>query len=139
MTDATAEPTDEPTSEQPVVLVSNRGPVSYGLDGTPKRGTGGLVTALMGLASHRNSVWVASALGEGDAKVSREAGNEPISIEAPTGGEFAVRLVESDDAAYDQFYNVVSNPMLWFIQHYLWDLSNAPYIRQAEIDAFNIG
>ncbi len=139
MTDPSPADSADDAREQPVVLVSNRGPVSYAADGTSKRGTGGLVTALMGLASHRHSVWVASALGEGDAKVAREAGDEPISIESPTGGTFDVRLVESDDKAYDQFYNVVANPMLWFIQHYLWDLSNAPYIRQAEIDAFNEG
>ena len=29
--------------------------------------------------------------------------------------------------------------MLWFIQHYLWDLSNAPDIRQAEVDAWEDG
>jgi trehalose 6-phosphate synthase len=29
--------------------------------------------------------------------------------------------------------------MLWFIQHYLWDLSNAPDIRQEEVDAFDFG
>ena len=29
--------------------------------------------------------------------------------------------------------------MLWFIQHYLWDLSNAPDIRQAERDAWEHG
>ena len=37
--------------ETPVVLVSNRGPVTFEDDGTVKRGTGGLVTALTGLAS----------------------------------------------------------------------------------------
>jgi trehalose 6-phosphate synthase len=132
-------PTEATPAEQPIVLVSNRGPVSYSLDGTAKRGTGGLVTALMGLASHRESVWVASSLTEGDALVAREAGDEPVPIDAPTGGTFAVRLVESDEAQYDQFYNVVANPMLWFIQHYLWDLSNAPYIRAAETDAWNEG
>ena len=35
-----------------------------------------------------------------------------------------------DPTAYDRFYNVIANPILWFIQHYLWDLSNAPDIRQ---------
>ena len=50
-----------------------------------------------------------------------------------------MRLVASDSAAYDRFYNVVANPMLWFIQHYLWDLSNAPDIRQHEVDAFEHG
>ncbi len=129
----------ERTGDQPVVLVSNRGPVSYGTDGSAKRGTGGLVTALMGLASHRQSVWVASSLTEGDRAVAERAGAEAIEIEAPTGGAFDVRLVNSDPEAYDGFYNIIANPMLWFIQHYLWDLSNAPYIRQGEIDAFDYG
>ena len=29
--------------------------------------------------------------------------------------------------------------MLWFIQHYLWDLSNAPDIRRHEVEAFEEG
>ena len=50
-------------SEQPpLVLVSNRGPVTYQEDGSVKRGTGGLVTALTGLASHRDAIWIASAM-----------------------------------------------------------------------------
>jgi trehalose 6-phosphate synthase len=52
---------------------------------------------------------------------------------------YRVRLVESDPEAYDRFYNVVANPLLWFIQHYLWDLSNAPDIRQNEVIAFEHG
>src|SRR5439155_420763 len=58
---------------------------------------------------------------------------------APQGGDVLVRLVESDPDAYDRFYNVFANPMLWFIQHYLWDLSNAPDIRRHEIEAFEFG
>ena len=34
---------------------------------------------------------------------------------------------------------MIANPILWFIQHYLWDLSNAPDIRQAEVDAWEEG
>src|SRR3712207_2028026 len=65
----------------------------------------------------------------------------PISFEvsSPAGGQYLVRLVESDPDAYDRFYNVVANPMLWFIQHYLWDLSNAPDIRRHEVDAYENG
>ena len=44
------------------------GPVTFQDDGTVKRGTGGLVTALTGLASHRDAVWIASALTDGDAR-----------------------------------------------------------------------
>ena len=34
---------------------------------------------------------------------------------------------------------MIANPILWFIQHYLWDLSNAPDIRQEEIEAWEHG
>ena len=50
-----------------------------------------------------------------------------------------MRFVESDAEAYDRFYNIIANPMLWFIQHYLWDLSNAPDIRRHEVEAFEEG
>ena len=55
------------------------------------------------------------------------------------GIEYRVLLVDSDADAYDRFYNVIANPILWFIQHYLWDLSNAPDIRQEELDAWDFG
>ncbi len=127
------------SGETPVVLVSNRGPVTFEDDGTVKRGTGGLVTALTGLASHRRAVWVASAMTEADGARAREAGQRPFAVRSPTGGEYLVRLVESDPVAYDRFYNIFANPMLWFIQHYLWDLSNAPDVRRNEIEAFEYG
>src|SRR5690349_15458689 len=127
-------------SEQPpLVLVSNRGPVTYQDDGSVKRGTGGLVTALTGLASHRDAVWIASAMTDKDAEVSREHDGKPFEVEAPEGGTFRVYFVESDPEAYDRFYNIIANPMLWFIQHYLWDQSNAPDIRRHEVEAFEHG
>jgi len=120
----------------PLVLVSNRGPVTFDDDGVAQRGGGGLVTALTGLASHRDAVWVASAMSDGDIAVAEEAGGKAITVEAPGGGEYEVRLVVSEPEVYDAFYNIFANPMLWFIQHYLWDLSNAPDVRQNEINAF---
>jgi len=123
----------------PLVLVSNRGPVTFQDDGSVKRGTGGLVTALTGLASHRDAIWIASAMTDRDSEVSEEHGGRPFSVEAPHGGEFRVRFVASDPDAYDAFYNVFANPMLWFIQHYLWDQSNAPDIRRQEVEAFELG
>src|SRR5262249_44331945 len=123
----------------PLVLVSNRGPVTFQEDGSIQRGSGGLVTALTGLASHRRAVWIASAMSEQDAEVSRSHGGGAFPVRSPTGGEFEVRLVVSDPLAYERFYNVFATPMLWFIQHYLWDLSNAPDIRREEIEAFEFG
>jgi trehalose 6-phosphate synthase len=122
-----------------LVLVSNRGPVTFEADGSVSRGGGGLVTALTGLASHREVVWVASAMTEHDAAAAARNGQRPFEVRSPSGGTYLVRLVESDPDAYDRFYNIFANPMLWFIQHYLWDLSNAPDIRRNEIEAFEFG
>src|ERR671925_2296081 len=128
-----------PDPNAPLVLVSNRGPVTFQEDGSVKRGTGGLVTALTGLASHRDAVWIASALTDGDVKKAKEEGDEPFTVRSPAGGEYQVRLVASDPDAYDRFYSIFANPILWFIQHYLWDLSNAPDIRRHEVEAFEFG
>src|SRR5690348_13256722 len=122
-----------------LVLVSNRGPVTFGPDGEIRRGTGGLVTALIGLASHREVTWIASAMTDEDVAATEEHNGKPFTVEAPGGGTYRVKMVTSDPDAYDRFYNITANPMLWFIQHYLWDLSNAPDIRRNETEAFEFG
>ena len=73
-----------------------------------------------------------------DVAVARETDGEPIELELG-GVSYDVCLVESDPDAYDRFYNVIANPILWFVQHYLWDLSNAPDIRREELDAWERG
>src|SRR5947209_8648920 len=123
----------------PLVLVSNRGPVTFGPDGEIRRGTGGLVTALTGLASHREVTWIASAMTDEDVAAAERNEWRPFEVSAPDGGDYRVKLVASDPDAYDRFYNIIANPMLWFIQHYLWDLSNAPDIRRNETEAFEFG
>ena len=129
-------------AEEPLVIVSNRGPARFevGPDGewTALRGGGGLVTALSGLVAHRDAIWIASAMSEDDVEVARSAGDQPVEVELG-GIDYRVVLVESDPEAFDQFYNVIANPIIWFIQHYLWDLSNAPDIRQQELDAWTDG
>jgi trehalose 6-phosphate synthase len=128
-------------SASPLIIVSNRGPAQFELDDdgqrTVRRGGGGLVTALSGLVKHRDALWIASAMTEEDVAVSEESGG-PAEISVG-GVDYRVCLVGSDPEAYDQFYNVIANPILWFIQHYLWDLSNAPDIRQHERDAWDYG
>src|SRR5512132_1795086 len=108
-----------------LIVVSNRGPVSYSRQNgerVAKRGGGGLVTALRGLVSYHDVTWIASAISDED----RVAADETIDETARDGSAFRLRLVAHDEAAYDWFYNVVSNPMLWFLQHYLWELAYTP-------------
>src|SRR6201988_4599955 len=126
-------------SETPLVLVSNRGPVTFQPNGEIRRGTGGRGTALIGLASPRPVTWVASAMSDEDVAQAEKHDGRPFPVRTPEGEEYRVKLVASAPNAYDGFYNIIANPLLWFIQHYLWDLSNAPDIRRNETEAFEFG
>ena len=57
-------------STDPLIIVSNRGPAQFerddGGERTVRRGGGGLVTALSGLVSHREALWIASAMTDED-------------------------------------------------------------------------
>jgi trehalose 6-phosphate synthase len=110
-----------------LIVVSNRGPASFGRaeDGTrvARRGGGGLVTALRNLVSHHDVTWIASAITPEDHAVAAEG---PLGETALDGSPYRLRLVSHESHAYDWYYNVVSNPTLWFVQHYLWDLKYSP-------------
>jgi trehalose 6-phosphate synthase len=130
------------TPADPVVIVSNRGPLQHdrGADGqrVATRGGGGLVTALSGLAAQLDdAVWVCAALTEEDVAVSREHGVAAFTTDEQ--GALRVRMVELDPEAQRKHYSVISNPLLWFVQHYLWDLANAPDIDRELVDAFETG
>jgi trehalose 6-phosphate synthase len=127
------------SGDTPLVLVSNRGPVTFEPGGEIRRGTGGLVTALIGLASYRPVTWIASAMTDEDIAEAERHDGRPFPVTTRDGEEYSVKLVASDADAYDAFYNIIANPLLWFIQHYLWDLSNAPDIRRNETEAFEFG
>jgi trehalose 6-phosphate synthase len=126
-----------------LIVVSNRGPVTFARDRGGERiagrGGGGLVTALRSLISHHDVTWIASAMTDEDRAVVAEAGGAAIDERARDGSAFRLRLVAHDERAYDRFYNVVSNPMLWFLQHYLWELAYTPSVDVAFQHAWDEG
>jgi trehalose 6-phosphate synthase len=117
-------------SRRKLIVVSNRGPVSYGrgLDGerTTRRGGGGLVTALRSLVLHHDVTWIASTLTDEDRVVAAEHEGVPFVETWRDGSPYRVQLVAHDPSAFDWYYNVAANPTLWFLQHYMWGLPYAP-------------
>src|SRR5215207_340961 len=106
------------------IVVSNRGAVTFsrGESGEREyaRGAGGLVTALNAVLRRvENAVWIASAQSEEDVAVSKEPA--PYEVE-----DLRIRFVEHDPEAYDLMYNELANPLLWFVQHGLYDLPYSP-------------
>ena len=114
-----------------LIVVSNRGPVQYGRaeDGarTTKRGGGGLVTALRPLVSQHDVTWTASAISEENRRVA----GTTIDERCRDGAPYRLRFVAHDEDAYRLYYDVVANPMLWFVHHSLWDLPYAPNLDRA--------
>lgn len=110
----------------PVVVASNRGPVTFDRDETglhARRGAGGLVTALVGALQERHGLWVAAAMSEGDREVA--SAGVPRDLET-FGGRYRVQLLEIPPELYDGYYNYISNGVLWFANHYLWDTPREP-------------
>ncbi len=108
------------------VIVSNRGPVTFSRSESGERGysrgAGGLVTALNAVSRRRQEVvWIASAQSEEDARVAEESLEEPYKVE-----DLKIVLVEHDEESYDLMYNHLANPLLWFVQHGLYDLPYKP-------------
>jgi trehalose 6-phosphate synthase len=122
-----------------LIVVSNRGPVSFGRDAdgqrTETRGAGGLVTALRGLVQYHDVTWIASAITDDDRAVA----GETIDVTASDGARCRLHLVAHAEQAYDWYYNVVANPMLWFVQHSLWELPYSPKIDRAFHTAWSDG
>ena len=109
-------------TERPIVIVSNRGPVSFRLDseGRPEahRGAGGLTSGLGPLVRDTDTLWIAAALTDGDMAV---AGEGVIEAEG-----FRVRLLAFDAETLAQHYDSVCNEALWFVHHGLFDPVYAP-------------
>jgi trehalose 6-phosphate synthase len=132
-------------SERPLIVASNRGPVTFTRerDGkfSSRKGSGGVVTAVSAIARDRQPIWVACPMGEGDrlrAELAEKNGEVVIS---PPGEnpDFRVRFVMPTKRQYHLYYNVISNPLLWFLQHYLWDTSRSPDITNETWTAWTDG
>src|SRR5579872_3420481 len=130
-------------SVQPII-VANRAPlVLHAADpyrNTPERlvkGAGGLVTAMTSLASATDAVWVALARDSSDRMLAERG--DPAELTTEDGTAIKVAFVEPTSEAYDLYYNVISNPLLWFIQHYLWDLAREPIVDESLHKAWRDG
>jgi trehalose 6-phosphate synthase len=110
--------------EAPVVVASNRGPVSFDRDArgrlSARRGTGGLVTALSGVFYRDDTTWVSAAMTDGDRAVALKGRR----LEA--GSNQRMRYVVLPPERYDGYYNEVSNRILWMVHHNLWDIPRSP-------------
>jgi len=105
-----------------LVIASNRGPLSFGLDGSGAPvavdSAGGLAGALHPLLENSGATWVASAMSDAD-RAAADAG-----LMSRPG--LALVVVRPEPDTYRMAYDVVSNSTLWFCHHHLFDLARRP-------------
>jgi trehalose 6-phosphate synthase len=109
-----------------MMLVTHRGPYRFSVrdDGSfaSTRGAGGIVSALLPLVAGNDSAerqaWVAAAIDEGD-RLAIAAGAASV-----TGLD--LHLLDLDPALHRMHYDVISNAVLWFLHHGLFDLARRP-------------
>jgi trehalose 6-phosphate synthase len=113
-----------------VLIASNRGPVSFTLDGggqlSARRGGGGLVSGLSSVAGHPNTLWVCAALSDADRAAARGAEAGRFGLDG-TPGSPGVRMLDIPPAIFHRAYNAVANSTLWFVHHMLYDTPNQPH------------
>ena len=129
-------------AQRPLILVSNRGPVEHQMsaEGVPeaRRGSGSVVTAFNSLTQNFEFTWVASAMGEGDRVVSNNGQGPHLKSPLPSH-KINIRYVVTPRRVYHKYYNILCNPLLWFLQHYMWNPPYNPNVDAAVHDAWETG
>ncbi len=109
-----------------LIIASNRGPAEYQLtknkDLKARRGAGGMVTALIDAGSRMEVTWVAMAMTEGDRVAVKKAEQNHEMLQSPISGQnMQLRYVTVSKDVYRKYYERISNELLWFLQHYMYD------------------
>lgn len=126
------------TSDLSVVLASNRGPVSFVETNEGFkfiRGAGGLAGALDPIARRigQDAMWIAAATSDTDRAAMHAGAADGLARQLG----YPVYLLDVDEDTYARYYDEVSNRMLWFANHCLWNELDIPPFGEAEIAAWH--
>ena len=89
------------------------------------------------MAEATGAEWVACARTDDERKLAAEhAAGMTMPLIQSAG---RLHYVTPNPDQYDLYYGVIANPVLWFIQHYLWDLGNEPVIDERIHQAWERG
>ena len=95
-----------------------------------------MVTALLTVAEATGAPWVACARTPAERELAATGG--PVDL-GDMQRPIRLHYVASDSDRYRKFYSVIANPLIWFLQHYLWDLTYEPLIDESIWAAWETG
>ncbi len=111
------------------IILSNRAPLEPTSEGDLVPGAGGLVKALASLATATKATWVSAARTETERALA--VSGRAIDAIDDSGYGFTIFFAPTEADAYQLHYTVISNPLIWFAHHYLWNIALEPVIDQS--------
>jgi trehalose 6-phosphate synthase len=118
-------------------MVSNRGPVEHYFDDSGRirrrEAAGGVATALGSVARQQPVTWIATAASDADRAVGIL--DQRIQI----GKDSSLRLLHLPEDAFNAYYGVFCNPILWFVQHSIGEHLQTADLAADALDAWREG
>ena len=118
-----------------VIVVSHRGPYRFGAATTarsPRTGAPAASSSALGAVArggHGEHTWIAAAMSDDDRAAARPGATGDLDID--------LRLLELDPDAAPLHYDVVSNGVLWFLLHGMFDRVRRPRFDMRFRDAWD--
>lgn len=107
-----------------LIMASNRGPLQHYMDDSgqlqQRYTAGGVATALASLPTGTPLTWISNAATKEDRALAQQG--RAVDF----GGSKRLLQVAASYEANQLFYGSFCNPVLWFLQHSLWDRLQTP-------------
>lgn len=121
-----------------IIIASNRGPIENSEDQqgnlVQKKGSGGLITGLSGVIKYIDATWISCPQTPQDVDF-----DEGYASLFSDDKDIHLKFIPVDQQAYDAYYNVIANPLIWFLQHSMWNVPSEPVIDHKTWQAWNQG
>ena len=128
----------EKFSDWDIIIASNRGPIKNVEDEdgniTQEKGSGGLITGLSGALKYIDATWISCAQTPQDVEF-----DEGCATLIGSEKDIHIKFINPDPEAYDGYYNVIANPLIWFLQHSMWNVPSEPVIDHKTWQAWHKG
>ncbi|MDY6866704.1 MAG: trehalose-6-phosphate synthase [Chloroflexota bacterium] len=136
--DLVTEDTQQEFLDWDIIIASNRGPIEHIEDEqgniVQQKGSGGLITGLSGAVKYNDVTWISCAQTPHDVEF-----NEGYASLVDQDNDIHIKYIQVDPQTYDDYYNVIANPLIWFLQHSMWNVPSEPVIDHTTWKAWNEG
>ncbi len=136
--DINREETQQEFLDWDIIIASNRGPIEHLEDEQgdvdQQKGSGGLITGLSGAVKYNDVTWISCAQTQQDV----EFGEGYVSLVGKEK-DIHIKYIQVEPQIYDDYYNVIANPLIWFLQHSMWNVPSEPVIDHTTWEAWNEG